>query len=152
MILRKEKKMYKELTVEEITEKYKNIEDKIPSVWKDYESAGIELAQDILYHWDVSDGELIRVIALIELRVARSGKSGFRIAQHINPMYSFAGLYPERMKRFNINDVNKYYGIKPGDVSPKNDWDETDRKTILKKLLDDRINFKKMKENDEGLE
>lgn len=42
----------KELTIEEITEKYRNIEDKIPSVWTDYKSAGIELAQDIAFHWD----------------------------------------------------------------------------------------------------
>jgi hypothetical protein len=37
------------MIAKEILEKYSNIEDKIPSVWPDYEKAGIELGQDIVF-------------------------------------------------------------------------------------------------------
>jgi uncharacterized protein YaaN involved in tellurite resistance len=90
-------KMYKELTIEEITEKYKEIENKIPSIWSDYPTAGKELAQDILYHWDIKQGELIRVISLMEIRVR-----GLQITQHIDPHFAFTGLYPEIMKTFEV--------------------------------------------------
>lgn len=86
------------MTVKEIQEKYRNIEDKIPSVWPDYEKAGIELSQDILYHWNIQEGELIRVIALIEMRVP-----GLSISQHIDPSFAFCGLYPERMRKFDFD-------------------------------------------------
>lgn len=89
--------MDKELTVKEIQEKYRDIEDKIPSIWPDWETAGKELAQDIVYHWNIQEGELIRVIALVEMCVR-----GLRISQHIDPMFSFAGLYPFKMKQFDI--------------------------------------------------
>jgi hypothetical protein len=82
----------KELTEDELAKKYENIEDKIPSVWSTYEVAGRELANDLCYTWNVSNGELIRVIALMEIRVRH-----LKISQHINPMFAFAGLYPERM-------------------------------------------------------
>lgn len=83
----------KKLTEDELAKKYGNIEDKIPSIWSDYESAGKELAYDLCYTWDVSNGELIRVIALICSRVRC-----LHILQHINPRFAVAGLYPERMK------------------------------------------------------
>jgi hypothetical protein len=93
----------KELTEAEIAEKYSNIEDKIPSVWKTFEEAGINLAQDIACTWDVRNGELIRVLSLIDMRMAGAGKPNrFNLTKHINPMFAYAGLYPERMKSFNI--------------------------------------------------
>jgi hypothetical protein len=95
--------MKKELTEKELTEKYSNIEYKIPSVWKTYEEAGINLAQDLAFTWDVSNGELIRVIALMEIRC-----KGLNINHHIDQRYSYAGLYPHIMKSFDIlPDVNK---------------------------------------------
>lgn len=86
-----------ELTLTEIIKKYSNIEDKIPSVWETYEEAGIELAQDLVYTWDIQNTELIRVISLVSGRV-----KGLKITQHIDPMFSFAGLYPEIQKVYNI--------------------------------------------------
>ena len=91
-----------ELTIKELREKYGDIENKIPSVWKDYEVAGIELAQDICFTWDISDAELIRVIALIALRVAGMGKSSLDLSNHINRDFSFCGLYPNIIKTYNI--------------------------------------------------
>ena len=88
------------MIAKEILEKYSNIEDKIPSVWSDYEKAGIELAQDIVFEWDIKDSEMIRVIALIEMRVAGMGRPKFGLSEHIYTPFAFAGLYPERMKVF----------------------------------------------------
>jgi hypothetical protein len=88
-----------ELTIDQLKEKYSKIEDKIPSVWPNYEKAGIELAQDLSYgHWNIKDPELIRVISLVELEV-----NGLSIAQHIYEPFSFAGLYPHKMKAYDIN-------------------------------------------------
>lgn len=131
--------MDKELTVEEITEKYRDIEDKIPSIWPDWETAGIELAQDILYHWNIQQSELIRVIALMEIRVR-----GLHITQHIDNRFAFAGLYPFKMKTFDI---------KPDDVkSIVSEWTDV-QKSLFEKLLNERISFKsRLKENDEELE
>jgi hypothetical protein len=81
-----------ELTISEISEKYRNIEDKIPSVWKDYESAAIELAQDIAFVWDITDGEIIRVISLLSMR------TNVKLHKHIDNNFGFAGLYPNRIK------------------------------------------------------
>ena len=81
----------------EIETKYADIEDKIPSIWPDYEQAGIELAQDICMSWNIQDAELIRVISLVQMRVPR-----LNIIQHIDPVWSFRGLYPEKIRKFNI--------------------------------------------------
>ncbi len=86
-----------ELTIEQIKEKYSDIENKIPEKWETYEKAGIELAQDLLYHWDISDFELIRIISLID-----NYTKGLCLYKHINPMYSYLGLYPHVMKKFDI--------------------------------------------------
>lgn len=85
------------LTEKEISLKYSNIEDKIPSVWPSWEKAGVNLAQDLIYIWDVRDCELYRVIALVSMRVP-----GLRITQHLDPKFAYMGLYPERMKSFDI--------------------------------------------------
>jgi hypothetical protein len=90
------------MNIKEIAQKYANIEDKIPQVWPDYERAGIELAQDIATEWDIMDSELIRVIALVEMRMAGMSKPRFGLSSHIYQPFSFAGLYPERMKVLNI--------------------------------------------------
>ena len=90
------------LTETEIAEKYSNIEDKIPSVWKTYEEAGINLAQDLVFTWDARNGELIRVIALIGMRCGPK----LDLSKHIDQRFAYAGLYPERMKLFNITPEN----------------------------------------------
>jgi hypothetical protein len=132
----------KELTIEEIIEKYRDIEDKIPSVWPDYPTAGQELARDIAIHWDISEGELIRVISLMEIRVPE-----FHQNQHINSMFAFAGLYPERMRTFNIQPDSN------GQIqSIVSEWSDV-QKSLFETLLKKRIDYKnKMKENDKELE
>jgi hypothetical protein len=88
--------------IAEIKKKYENIEDKIPSMWPDYEKAAIELAQDVATEWDIKDSEMIRVLALVDMRIAGMGKPSFNLSKHIYAPFAFAGLYPERMKTFNI--------------------------------------------------
>lgn len=82
------------MTIEELKEKYSNIEDKIPSVWQTYQEAGLELRNDI--HNGICDVELIRVISLISLQ------SNVILTSYINPIFSFAGLYPQKMKVYDI--------------------------------------------------
>jgi hypothetical protein len=92
--------------IAEIKKKYENIEDKIPSVWPDYEKAAIEIAQDVATEWDIKDPEMIRVLALVDRRIAGMGKPSFNLSKHIYAPFAFAGLYPERMKTFNILPEN----------------------------------------------
>ncbi len=82
-----------EHTEVELSAKYGGIEDKIPGTWPTYDEAGGELARDIAFLWDIRDNELIRVIALVSIRCP-----GLRISNHIDRRFSFAGLYPERMR------------------------------------------------------
>jgi len=90
--------MKNELSILELREKYKNIEEKIPNIWPNYESVGIELAQDILYHWDITDPILYRTISLVS-----SYCPGLQITQHLDPRFSFMGLYPHIMKKFDVS-------------------------------------------------
>lgn len=87
------------MTEKEVAEKYANIEDKIPSIWPTWEKAGIELAQDIVYLWDIKHHELIRVISAVSSYVR-----GLNIIQHIdpNPIYQLSGLYPHRIRKIDI--------------------------------------------------
>ncbi len=87
-----------ELTIEEIYTKYKNIESKIPSIFKTYELAGIELSKDILFHYNIRNGEIIRVMSIINY----SQKIKFNFSEHIDNKFSFAGLYPHIQKVHNI--------------------------------------------------
>jgi len=86
-----------QLSIEQLKEKYDNIEDKIPSNFATYEEAGVQLAQDLCYHWDVKDAELIRVIALVSLRAPR-----LKITQHVYMPYEYMGLYPETISAYKI--------------------------------------------------
>ena len=88
---------YKEPTLEDIKHKYFGIEYKIPGVWPTYQEAGVELAQDLLFHWNIQDAELIRIIALVEMR------SDVSITKHVDPMYAFAGLYPHVMRKLDVD-------------------------------------------------
>jgi hypothetical protein len=85
-----------------LVEKYGSIEDKIPSVWSDYEKVGIEMAQDIAKIWNIKDSELIRVMSLIETRLAGMGKPKLGLSDHIDNAFAFAGLYPEIQRVHNI--------------------------------------------------
>jgi hypothetical protein len=84
------------MTIQEIHTKFSNIEEKIPSVFSSYQEAGIQLAQALLYHWDISDNEIIRVIALIGIH------TNIDLSNHINSMFAFVGLYPTIQNIFNI--------------------------------------------------
>jgi hypothetical protein len=86
-----------ELTEKEISDKYSNIEEKIPSVWPNYESAGIEMAQDLCFIRDAREPELYRVACLLQSRVP-----GLKLSQHLDSRFAFQGLYPHVMKTFNI--------------------------------------------------
>jgi hypothetical protein len=96
----KTKKVYEkeELTEAELSSKYGDIESKIPSFWATWEDAGVNLAQDLSFgHWDIRDNELYRVISLVSIRV-----QSIKITQHLDPKFSFQGLYPEIMKPLGI--------------------------------------------------
>lgn len=84
------------MTIQEIHTKFSNIEEKIPSIFESYEDAGRQLAQAIIYNWNISDNEIIRVIALI------STNTNIDLNEHVNPIFAFAGLYPTIQKIYNI--------------------------------------------------
>lgn len=84
------------MTIQDIHTQFSNIEEKIPSVFESYEDAGRQLAQAIIYHWNISDNEIIRVIALIGIH------TNIDLSEHVNPMFAFAGLYPTKQKLYNI--------------------------------------------------
>jgi hypothetical protein len=86
------------LSIEEIRLKYENIEDKIPTIWKSYEEAGRELAQDLFIHWDITEPEIYRVVCLIEMRVL-----GLRITQHLDRRFAYMGLYPQKIYGENVD-------------------------------------------------
>ncbi len=90
------------MTTQELRAKYSGIEEKIPSVWPDYEKAAIELAQDVSTVWDIKDAELIRVLALVDMRIAGMGKPSFNLAKHIYAPFAFAGLYPNIQRSYDI--------------------------------------------------
>lgn len=101
------------LTRQELEDKYRNIEDKIPSFWKTWEEAGINLAQDLSFgHWDISEDELYRVISLVSQRV-----KGVKITQHLDPKWAYKGLYPHIMKPFDITPDVMEGGFKKGEMS-----------------------------------
>ena len=87
----------KNLTIEELEEKYGNIEDKVPSVFKDYNEVSIKMQQDLCCTWDIRNAELYRVISLVGIRT----HSGI-LNKHLDLRFSYIGLYPEIMKPFNI--------------------------------------------------
>ena len=87
--------MTEELTIEELSAKWSNIEEKIPSKWPNWGKAGIELAQDLCYTWNIRERELIRVIALVSIRCRMESGIPLCLHDHIDPMLAYAGLYPE---------------------------------------------------------
>lgn len=82
--------------------KYGNIENKVPSSWKTYEDAAIELADEIKDIWDIDNAEVIRVISFLD----RFNK-GANMSRHIDQRFEFAGLYPDVMRSFKINPDTK---------------------------------------------
>ena len=100
------------LTRQELEAKYANIESKIPSFWKTWEEAGINLAQDLSFgHWDISEDELYRVISLVSQRV-----KGIKITQHLDPKWAYKGLYPHLMKPFDITPDILEGGLEKGEL------------------------------------
>ena len=89
-------------TMQELIDKYSNIEDKIPSVFENYNKAALEMSKDICMLWHISHFELIRVIVLLD-----SYTGGvYNLSKHTNYVYSFAGLYPHVQKSHNM-DLNQ---------------------------------------------
>ena len=84
------------MTLEALKEKYSSIETKIPSVWENYNDVALSLAQDLLYHWNIKDSELIRVISLVSLN------SKTTLTRHIDHNFAFSGLYPQIIQPLNI--------------------------------------------------
>lgn len=88
--------------IELIKEKYCNIEEKIPSVFKDYKQVAAEMAIDLIDVWNIKDFELIRNISLVN-----SYTGGvYNLSKHIDNNFAFAGLYPHVIKSFNIKPDN----------------------------------------------
>jgi len=81
----------------EAAKKYSGIEDKIPFIWKDWEEAANSLARDIAMLNPISEPELIRVISSVGMRV-----KWFDETWRIHKMMTFAALYPEVMRTFDI--------------------------------------------------
>ena len=93
----------KDLTLEEIREKYGNIEDKIPSIWHTATDAAREMAQDIATYCDITDYEIVRVMSLLDTRVfCQNERKNFKLLDHMDHRFEFLALYPKRMKSFNI--------------------------------------------------
>lgn len=107
-------------TIEELAEKWGDIEDKIPSVWPDYQEAARELANDIRHHWHIQHSELGRVIALV------SGYTGTGLTEHLDSRFAFKWLYP---------NIVRYNNIVPDGIS----------EDALKKMLADVENCRRNK-------
>lgn len=98
-----------QLTIEQLVEKYKNIEDKIPSVWKNWFECRKELEYDIVYTWNINNSELYRNISLVGLRTYPT-LSTESLYSHLDFRFSYMGLYPEIQKSFNIKpELNSIY-------------------------------------------
>lgn len=85
------------MTLKEIRNKYIDIEDKIPSIFKSYDDAGIQMAQDICMYWDIDDYAIIRVMSLIDIYTNRK----YNLCKHMNRMLTYAALYPTVQKVHN---------------------------------------------------
>ena len=81
------------------------------------------------------------------MRVQNIHPGRLRISQHIDPMFAFAGLYPEKMRTFNIMPDSN------GKIqSTISEWTDI-QKSLFESLLTRRIDYKnRMKQNDEELE
>ena len=82
----------KDLTIEELEEKYSNIEDKVPSIFKDYNEVLLQIQQDLYCTWNINNSELYRVISLVGIKT----KSNV-LYKHLDNRFSYMGLYPHRM-------------------------------------------------------
>ena len=91
----------------ELLEKYKNIEDKIPSVFEDYYKAGAEMAYDLAYIWNISHAELITVISLVDIETMCI----YKLSKHTNYAFAFAGLYPhvQKVHKMDLNELKEVY-------------------------------------------
>lgn len=85
-----------QLSIEQLVEKYGQIENKVPFIWASYKEAALSLAQDLTFHWDIKELELYRVISLL------SPHSPVDILQHLDHNFSYMGLYPHIQKIHNI--------------------------------------------------
>lgn len=112
----------KNLTIEELEEKYGNIEDKVPSVFKDYNEVSIKMQQDLCCTWDIRNAELYRVISLVAQYTNDSV-----LYKHLDLRFSYTGLYPHVQKSFNI--LPEEYDKELADKITK------DRQKLIKDML-----------------
>jgi hypothetical protein len=84
------------MTEKEVTTKYYDIEDKIPSVYDSWETVGVNLSRDIANLEDIISAELIRIIAILK------NKHICDLTHKIKREFLFIGLYPEKQKVHNI--------------------------------------------------
>ena len=84
------------MTEREITAKYYDIEDKIPSVFDSWETVGVNLSRDIANLEDIISVELIRVISILNNRKIVD------LTHKIKREFMFIGLYPNKQKALNI--------------------------------------------------
>jgi hypothetical protein len=84
------------MTEKEVTTKYYDIEDKIPSVYDSWETVGVNLSRDIANLEDIISPELIRVISILNNRKIVD------LTHKIKREFMFIGLYPEKQKTLNI--------------------------------------------------
>jgi hypothetical protein len=90
------------MELEEIKRKYRDIEDKVPLIWANYEDVAMELSHDIGAEYEIKDPEIIRVIALVDMKISAMGITGLNLLAHIYKPFAFAGLYPEKIKKLDI--------------------------------------------------
>jgi hypothetical protein len=84
------------MTEKEVTTKYYDIEDKIPSVYDSWETVGVNLSRDIANLEDIMSPELIRVISILNCQ------NIIDLTHKIKREFMFFGLYPNKQKALNI--------------------------------------------------
>lgn len=84
------------MTEKEVTTKYYDIENKIPSVYDSWETVGVNLSRDIANCENIMSSELIRVISILYNRKIVD------LTHKIKREFMFLGLYPNKQKALNI--------------------------------------------------
>lgn len=119
-----------QLTIEQLKEKYSQIEDKVPFIWTSYKEAALSLAQDLTFHWDITEPELYRVISLL------SQHSPVDISQHLDQKYAYMGLYPNIQKTHNILPEADFNVSEWGFHTKFNDFNSAVQYCIKNDLID----------------
>jgi transcription initiation factor IIE alpha subunit len=107
------------MTEKQVTTKYYDIEDKIPSVYDSWETVGVNLSRDIANLEDIISVELIRVISILNNRKIVD------LTHKIKREFMVLGLYPEKQKALNIFPDRLSVTIDKKDIRETGDvWQE----------------------------